>query len=88
MIKRFYPLTMGQKLTAHATQLYPDVPLNNIGGLLLIDDKLDYDLMKKTLRLVVARNDALRLRMVKYQQWRGKLIYWLYKLDCRKKECL
>jgi len=85
MKKRLYPLTMGQKEIAHAAQLYPNSAVNNIGGLVLIEDELDFNLMEKVIKTVVSRNDGLRLRLVKYQQWRRILLETLYNLNCKAK---
>ncbi len=60
-----YPLTSGQKVIGQSGQIFPGSAVNNIGGLLLLEDDLDFDLLQKTIQLCVSRNDALRLRLVK-----------------------
>ncbi|MFZ5975646.1 MAG: condensation domain-containing protein [Bacillota bacterium] len=65
MGNQLYPLNIGQRLIAYAALLHPGTPVSNIGGLLLLEDELDFDLMEKAIKLCVQRNDSLRLRMVK-----------------------
>lgn len=57
------PLSIGQMGIAWLREQYPDSAVNNIGGLMLLEDQLDFDLMAKTIKLCVQRNDALRLRL-------------------------
>ena len=64
MERTTYPLTFGQKVVGYAGKLFPKGAVNNIGGLLLLEDELDFELLQKAIKLCVARNDALRLRMV------------------------
>lgn len=65
MNEQTYPLTMGQKVIGFAGRLFPQSAVNNIGGLLLLEDELDFELLEKTLHLCIQRNDALRLRMLR-----------------------
>lgn len=61
-------LSIGQKGVAYLHQQFPDTPANNIGGLILFDEELDFDLLEKAIGICVQRNDALRLRMYRMQK--------------------
>lgn len=63
MKNELLPLSIGQKCIALARQLFPETPVNNIGGLILLEDNLDFDLLAKAIEICVQRNDAMRLRM-------------------------
>ena len=39
------PLSIGQKAVAYTSERWPGIPFNNIGGLMLLEDQLDYNLM-------------------------------------------
>jgi hypothetical protein len=64
MDAQLYPLTIGQRLVLHSERTYPGTPVHNVSGLLLIEDELDFGLLEEAIRLLVRRNDALRLRLV------------------------
>ncbi len=63
-----YGLTNSQKVIGFASAIYPNSAVNNIGGSLLIEDDLDFDLLEKTLHLCIDRNDSLRLRFINSAQ--------------------
>lgn len=63
MKNELLPLSIGQKGVAYLRQQFPETPVNNIGGLILFEDNLDFDLLARALEICVQRNDALRLRM-------------------------
>lgn len=63
MKNELLPLSIGQKGVAYLHQQFPDTPANNIGGLVLFDEKLDFDILEKAIVISVQRNDGLRLRM-------------------------
>ncbi len=80
MQRATYPLTNGQKVIGQSGQLFPNTPLNNIGGLLLLEDDLDFDLLQKTIKLCIARNDALRLRLIKDNSDMDMIQQYLYNM--------
>lgn len=64
MDKILYPLTNAQRLIGFAGQRIPGTAVNNIGGTLLIEDELDFDLLKAALHKCIERNESLRIRIV------------------------
>lgn len=57
-----YELTHPQKRIWYTQKLYNSYPLNNIGGCFEIHGKIDINLLKKTINIIIDNNDALRLR--------------------------
>lgn len=62
--KTFFPLTHPQKRIWYTEQIHPGTGMFNIGGVLRIKGKIDPAVMEKTVRLMVERNAALRLRII------------------------
>lgn len=65
MKREYYPLSVGQRSIAYASLSSKEAAVNNIGGILLLQEQADEALLSRAIRLVVERNDAMRLRMVK-----------------------
>lgn len=62
--KTLFPLTHPQKRIWYTEQIQPGTGMFNIGGVLRIKGKIDPAIMEKTVRLMVERNDALRLKII------------------------
>lgn len=65
MKEKLYSLSVGQRTIAYAWLYSRDAAVNNIGGVLLMEDELDFELLAKSIRFIVGKSDALRLRIVK-----------------------
>ena len=65
MKEKLYSLSVGQRTIAYAWLYSRDAAVNNIGGVLLMEDELDFELLAKSIRIIVEKSDALRLRIVK-----------------------
>ena len=64
MGKRFYDLTNPQKSIWLTEQFYKNTPINNVGGTVMIFDKVDFDLLRKSINLFVEKNDSFRIKIV------------------------
>lgn len=60
-IKKIYPLTHPQKRIWYTEQINWGKGLFNLGGILRIRGEIDLTVMEKAVRLMIERNDALRL---------------------------
>ena len=63
MKRELFNLTNPQKSIWLTEQYCPGTNLNNISGNILIDEKINFDLLEKALNLYVKKNDAIRLKL-------------------------
>lgn len=63
MKRELFNLTNPQKSIWLTEQYCPGTSLNNISGNILIDEKIDFELLEKALNLYVKKNDAVRLKL-------------------------
>lgn len=59
-----YNLTNPQKRIWYIEKIYPNSPINNIGGLVKINGKIDYKRLEKAINLSIKKYSGLRLRIV------------------------
>ena len=65
-----YDLTSGQQLLLYSQTFTVHKQINNIFTLMLLEKKLDFDVLKKAVEVAYEQNDAFRLRMTRS---RGKV---------------
>ena len=58
-----YPLTYPQKSIWFLEKLNPDSGIGNIAATMLIDEKVDVDLIRRSVNIMLMRNDGFRLRL-------------------------
>ncbi|MCP3781444.1 non-ribosomal peptide synthetase [Paenibacillus sp. MZ03-122A] len=63
-LKRYYTLTHAQKRVWNTERIFPEQPLHNIGGSILISGQVQFDLLEKAIHAFIARNDALCLSFI------------------------
>lgn len=56
-----YPLTMPQESIWLTDKFYESTSISNIGGTLLINQTVDFDLLDKSINLFIKKNDGMRL---------------------------
>jgi len=61
----YYDLTSGQQLLLFSQTFTIHKQINNIFTLMLLEKKLDFDVLKEAVEYAYAQNDAFRLRFVK-----------------------
>ena len=61
----YYDLTDGQKLLLYSQTFTVHKQINNIFTLMLLEKKLDFDVLKTAVEYAYEQNDAFRLRMTK-----------------------
>lgn len=77
--KKYYSLTHPQKRIWYTEQISSQKGLFNLGGILRIKGKIDIVAMEKAVRLMIERNDALRLSILMNQN--GEPMQYLRDLD-------
>ncbi|MED2253694.1 non-ribosomal peptide synthetase [Brevibacillus parabrevis] len=60
----YYPLTHPQKRIWSIEQIYPDTPLHNIGGTVMIKGTVQMPALEKAIHLLMEKHEALRLRVL------------------------
>lgn len=60
-IDQLYTLTHAQKRIWNTERIFPEQPLHNIGGSILISGQVHFDLLEKAIHTFIVRNDALCL---------------------------
>lgn len=60
----YYPLTVAQKSIWYLEKLHPGTSIANIASTLKIKEHVDHRLLGKAINLVIAKNEALRLRFL------------------------
>lgn len=63
MGNKLYSLTNPQKSILLTEEFYKGSNINNICGTAIVDDILDFDLLKKAINLVVKNNDSFNLKL-------------------------
>lgn len=63
MEKKLYNLTSAQNSIWLTEQFSSNTSLNNIGGYVFIQDKVNFDYLEKSLKLYVQKNDALNFKI-------------------------
>lgn len=66
--KTFYNLTSAQKLLLYSQKFCIKKCVNNIATSILLRNDLDFELLKKSIKEAVNRNDAMRLRLLKSKE--------------------
>lgn len=64
MKENLYELTNPQKSILATEQYFSNTNINNISGNIIIQEPVDFELMKKAIHLYVQKNDALRLHFI------------------------
>ena len=62
---KIYKLTNPQRNILLMEQYYKLIPINNVVGRIKFKEKIDVNLLKKTLEIIIKQNDALRTRIIK-----------------------
>ena len=62
MERKFYGLTSSQNAIWLTEEFMSNTNINNVGGYLYINEKVNFDALEKALNLYVEKNDALQLR--------------------------
>ena len=70
----FSQLSSNQLDIWHDQSAYPESPLYNIGGTLIIYGKVNYKTLNKALQLLIDENDAFRLTINKQSLTTQKLL--------------
>ena len=70
----FFQLASNQLEIWHDQSAYPESPLYNIGGTLIINGKINYKTLNKALQLLIDENDAFRLTICKQSPATQKLL--------------
>ena len=60
-MKKSYPLTIPQESIWLTDKFYEYTSISNLGGTLLIKEKVDFDLLNKSINLFIEQNDGIRL---------------------------
>lgn len=76
--ERFYNLTHPQKRIWYVNKVNISSPLYNIGGCLSINGHIDTEIMKRTINIVLKKNDSLRMRIIEEN---GKPCQYIYKYE-------
>ncbi|KAA6473954.1 amino acid adenylation domain-containing protein [Bacillus swezeyi] len=64
----YFPLSHPQKRIMNIEALYPDTPINHIGGVIKIEGKLHLSYLQQAIQLCIQQTEALRIRLVKQDQ--------------------
>ena len=64
MQRKMYELTNPQKSIWFTEEVFKDTPISNIAGTVLIDDKVDFNLLEEAINIFVERNYSFRLKFV------------------------
>ena len=62
-VKNLFNLTNPQKSIWNLEQFYKNTSLNNIGGTLIIKEKLNFELLEKAINRVIELNDSFNIRL-------------------------
>lgn len=77
MKENLYNLTAPQKSILLTEEYYKGTSINNICGTAIIEDKIDFDLLKKAFSIFVKNNDSFNLKLVldnnQVKQYLGEL---------------
>lgn len=65
--KELFELTNPQKSIWYTEQFYKGSTIGNLVGSLIIDESVDFELLKTAINITIKNNDALRLRFILYQ---------------------
>ncbi|HHU63230.1 MAG TPA: amino acid adenylation domain-containing protein [Clostridiales bacterium] len=60
----YYPLTHPQQRIWYTEKFFPGTSIGNIAGTFRIKGALDYQLLEKTINIIIKENEALRLHIV------------------------
>ena len=63
MEKNLYDLTNPQKSIWYTEQFFKNTSVNNIGGTIIIKDKISFDLLKKSIYEYVKTNDSFLIKL-------------------------
>lgn len=64
-MKKTYSLTFPQQSIYLTEQFYKNTNVNNICGTAIVEEKLDFDLLKKAINIVIQYNDSFRIHLIK-----------------------
>lgn len=65
MEKKYYDLSAAQKILFFSQKYTIHKQVNNVCTSILIDEELDFDILKKAIQKAYERNDSLRIRLIK-----------------------
>ena len=75
-IDKLYRLTTPQRDILLTEQYYKSTSVNNVVGRIAFKERIDINLLRKTLEIIVKQNDALRIKITKvngeYYQYFGE----------------
>lgn len=63
MEKQLYNLTNPQKSIWLTEQFYSGTSINNVSGMLSIDEKVNFDILEKAINIFVKNNDSMRIQI-------------------------
>jgi len=63
-MKETHTLTHPQKRIWYTSQIFPGIPMYNIGGYIRIHGQIDFELLEKSINLYIENNDGLRLKFL------------------------
>ena len=63
MRKEYFELTNPQKSIWLTNQMYPNEPISNICGCILIEEKVDFKALEKAINLFVKQNESFRIKI-------------------------
>ena len=68
MDKNLYDLTNSQKSIWLTEQFFQNTNINNICGTAIINQEIDFDLLAKSINILVEKNESFRLKFIKENQ--------------------
>lgn len=60
----YYSLTHPQKRIWYIENIYPEIPIHNIGGAVTINSHIDFDALEEAINIFISKHDGLRIRIV------------------------
>jgi len=77
----YYKLTHTQKRVWNIEKKYPNTPIENIGGVVIIKGEVNIDLLKKAIQIFIKRNDGIRLR---FRERDGEVYQYICSYELKK----
>lgn len=77
----YYKLTHTQKRVWEIEKKYPNTPMENIGGVVIIKGEVNIDLLKKAIQIFIKRNDGIRLR---FRERDGEVYQYICSYELKK----
>ena len=60
---KYYPLTHSQMGIWDLEQVFKGTAISNIGGTLLIEEEMDFDILERAINRFIEKNDSIRIRI-------------------------